>query len=390
MTDLPALVVTGVGAHADPWHGLPATSAALADVLRERMPVRLLDTDDVAGGASLADAALLVVNISGDLAVDAAAAGTVLDPLLAAVASGIPLLAVHSSSLAFREDPRWAELLGGRWVPGESMHPQIGWSLVQPTAPLAPFRVYDERYSHLEIRAGSALRAIHTDDGITHALAWAREGSGGRGGVAYSALGHGVEAYREPGTRRLIHALVDELMGAAHPASAPDAPTPVAGLGTGLEAGIGAGLGAVALDYELIALAPSGSDPGPTGFADHFDDGELLASGYLLLERLRSGGALLHSHGRRVGRVAPETDGLRVELPDAKVLGRMLRSDTAGLALIAERGEWRSDGAGSAILLGADWRVVVVHGPSSVKLDNRVRLLDDLRALARTQKERNA
>ena len=378
MTDLPALIVTGVGAHADPWHGLPATSAALAEVLGERMPVRRLDTDDVAGGAPLADAALLVVNISGDLAVDAAAASAVLDPILAAVASGIPLLAVHSSSLAFRDDARWAELLGGRWVPGVSMHPQIGWSLVQPSTTQAPFRVYDERYSHLEVGEGSALRAIHTDDGVAHALSWVREGSGGHGGVAYSALGHGVEAYRAPGTRMLIHALVDELTGAEHQVSAPDAPN------------LGADLDAVALDYELIALAPLGDDPGPTGFADRFDDGELLASGYLLLERLRGGGALLHSHGRTVGRVVPETDGLRVELPDAEVRGRMLRSDAAGLVLVAERGEWRSDSAGSAILLGADWRVVVVHGPSSVKLDNRVRLLDDLRALARTQKERNA
>ncbi|WP_431075464.1 ThuA domain-containing protein [Microbacterium phyllosphaerae] len=378
MTDRPALIVTGVGAHADPWHGLAATSTALAGMLAERMPVRHLDTDEIANGATLTGAALIVVNISGDLATDAAPASAVLDPLLDAVAAGIPLLAVHSSSLAFRDDPRWAELLGGRWVPGSTMHPQIGWSLVQPTAPLAPFRVYDERYSHLEVDDGSALRAIHTDDGITHALAWSRRGADGHGGAAYSALGHGVEAYRSAGTRALLHALIGELLGTTHTAiETPDA------------SAASRDLEAAALDYELIALAPHGSEIATTGFADRFDDGELLASGYLLLERLPTGCAL-HSHGREVGRVASVDGGLRVDLPGAEIDGRMLRAADAGIALIAESGEWQSDGAGSAILLGEDWRVVVVHGPAPVKLDNRVRLLDDLRAVRETQREQNA
>lgn len=385
MTDRPALLLTGVGAHADPWHGLPATSAALAAVLAERMPVRHLDTDDVADGAPLRDAALLVVNISGDLATDAAAASAVLDPLLEAVASGIPLLAVHSSSLAFRDDPRWAELLGGRWVPGVTMHPQIGWSVVQPTVPLAspravlPFRVYDERYSHLEVGDGSTVRAIHTDDGIAHALSWSRRGADGQGGVAYSALGHGVEAYRADGTRALIHALIDELLGVDR--ALPQAPD---------EPATSRDLAATALDYELIALARQDSGLAPTGFADRFDDGELLASGYLLLERLPADGAALHSHGREVGRVAAVDGGLRVDLPGAEIDGRLLRSDPAGLVLVAEEGRWQGDGRGSVMLRGEHWRVVVVHGPARVKLDNRVRLLDDLRALPRTQEERHA
>ncbi|MGJ0389585.1 ThuA domain-containing protein [Microbacterium sp. CGR1] len=379
MTDRPALIVTGVGAHADPWHGLAATSAALDGVLTERMPVRHLDTDGIERGEMLTDAALIVVNISGDLATDAAAASAVLDPLIDAVAAGIPLLAVHSSSLAFRDDPRWAELLGGRWVPGVTMHPQIGWSLVQPTAPLAPFRVYDERYSHLEVDDDSALRAIHTDDGITHALAWSRPGADGRGGVAYSALGHGVEAYRSTGTRALIHALVDELLGTAH--TAIETPGDVAA---------SRDLEATALDYELIALAPPGSDIAATGFTDRFDDGELLASGYLLLEHLPTGGAALHSHGREVGRVTALDGGLRVDLPGAEVDGRMLRAAEAGIVLVADTGEWQSDRAGSAILRGAEWRAVVVHGPAPVKLDNRVRLLDDLRAASEMQREQHA
>lgn len=379
MTDRPALLITGVGAHADPWHGLTATSTALASVLAERMPVHRIDTDEVAGGAALTDAALIVVNISGDLATDATAASAVLDPLLEAVASGIPLLAVHSSSLAFRDDPRWAELLGGRWVPGVTMHPQIGWSLVQPTPPLAPFRVYDERYSHLEIDSGSELRAIHTDDGITHPLAWSRQGTAGRGGVAYSALGHGAEAYRSAGTRALVHALVDELLGAEH---APTEPRDDATASHDLEA--------TALDYELIALAPRGTAVTSTSFADRFDDGELLASGYLLLERLPTGGGALHSHGREVGRLASVDLGLHVDLPGAEVDGRMLRAADAGIVLVAEAGDWQRTGDGSAILLGDEWRVVVVHGPASAKLDNRVRLLDDLRALPETQKEQHA
>lgn len=376
MTDRPALIVTGVGAHADPWHGLAATSTALAGVLAERMPVRHLDTDEIANGGTLTDAALIVMNISGDLATEASAASAVLDPLLDAVASGIPLLAAHSASLAFRDDPRWAELLGGRWVPGVTMHPQIGWSLVQPTAPLSPFRVYDERYSHLEVDDDSALRAIHTDDGITYALAWSHRGADGHGGVAYSALGHGVEAYRSTGTRALIHALIDELLDTVHAPTERRDGSPAS-----------RDLAAAALDYELIALAPAATEIATTGFADRFDDGELLASGYLLLERLPTGGAALHTHGREVGRVASVDGGLRVDLPGAEIEGRLLRSADAGIALVAESGDWQVEGAESAILLGENWRVVAVHGPAPVKLDNRVRLLDDLRAVTATQRE---
>jgi len=383
MTDRPALIVTGVGAHADPWHDLPSTSTALAEVLAERMPVHHLDTDEITDeitdGGTLKEAALIVVNISADLATQPAAASAVLDPLLDAVAAGIPLLAVHSSSLAFRDDPRWAEVLGGRWVPGVTMHPQIGWSLVQPTAPLSPFRVYDERYSHLEVGDGSALRAIHTDDGIAHALAWSRRGVDGHGAVAYAALGHGVEAYRSAGMRALLHALTDELLGTAHTAiETPD------------DSAASRDLEASALDYELIALAPRGSDVATTGFADRFDDGELLASGYLTVERLPTGGVALRSHGREIGRVAPVDGGLRADLPGAEIDGRMLRAAEAGVVLVAESGDWRSDGAGSAFVLAEDWRVVVVHGPASVKLDNRVRLLDDLRAVRETQREQHA
>ncbi len=378
MTDRPAVIVTGVGAHADPWHGLPATSTALGELVAERMPVRHLDTDDLAAGASVADAALLVVNASADLARDAPSARTVLDPLLGAVDAGTPLLAVHSTALAFRDDPRFAALLGGRWVPDVSMHPQIGWSLVQPTPPATPFRIYDERYSHLEVAEESSIRAIHTDDGVAHALSWLRPGVDGRGGVAYSGLGHGVEAYRASGHRRLLHALIDELLEDEHEVRSPVLREPAP-----------EGIAAAAIDFEIVAFAARGEELAAAPFDDRFDDGELLTSGYLLVERRSGGRAVLHSHGRAAVHLSPSPGRLRVQAPDAEVDGRMLRTST-GIALVAETGAWRIASDGSAEIVHGHWRVVAVHGPAPAKIENRVRLLDDLRLMSATQEEQHA
>jgi len=227
MTDAPRslpsiAVVTGVGGHADPWHGLAGTSAAIADIVGPVGEVRMTTTDDV---AAWSDADLLVLNVSGDLAAPATDATAHVDALLAHHAAGRPILALHSSSLAFRDDARWSELLGGRWVPGVTMHPQIGHALIQvasaaglPAEIVAfddDFVLYDERYTHLERAAGPHVLARHTEDGRLHPLVWWRPAAPGRGAVVYDALGHGVESYDSPAHRRWLRATAAALCAAA-------------------------------------------------------------------------------------------------------------------------------------------------------------------------------
>jgi type 1 glutamine amidotransferase len=212
------VIVSGEQEHTDPWHGLDGTSAAIAEVLADAMTdaaVRTIGTADESLAGAVAEADVVVLNVSGDLAAEPADSRGIVDLLEAHTAAGKGMLVLHSSSLAFSDDPRWAALLGGRWVPGVTMHPQIGHALVQATdegrdtvRELDDFVLYDERYTALETRSDARILAEHTEDGLTHPLVWAREGAEGRGRVAYDALGHGVESYDSVEHRRLLARLL--------------------------------------------------------------------------------------------------------------------------------------------------------------------------------------
>lgn len=381
MTEHPRLVVvvTGVGAHSDPWHGLAATSAEVSALLAERFTVRGTTTDAI---DVIEDADLVVLNVSGDLAQDPADSRAIVDALLAATAQGTPILALHSSSLAFRDDPRWAELLGGRWVPGTSMHPQIGAAIVQLDDGAA-FELYDERYTALERRDGTELVAFHTEDGMTHPLVWVRRGVDGSGAVAYDALGHGVESYLAEGHRRMLTAIVEELVGGT---GAAVEPAPAAATRLGGARGRWDGLVVEALGYELIALSQGSEAADPPGFTDAFlaaGPVRRLVAGYLGVESEPGSGALrVIGHGVPTAELLVDGHGLRVGLAQPPSIdGRVLWAPEAGLAIVAEHGDWSTDHDGSATLTGEGWRAVVVHGPASAKVENRIRLLDDVRRL---------
>ncbi|WP_382308220.1 ThuA domain-containing protein [Herbiconiux sp. UC225_62] len=210
------VVVSGEQEHSDPWHGLAGTSAVVAEVLSPLGAVRTVGTGATELAEAITSADVVVLNVSGDLAADPADSSPVVDLLEAHLAEGKGILALHSSSLAFSDDPRWSDLLGGRWEPGVTMHPQIGHALVQATdegrdllAGFDDFVLYDERYTALETRPGGRVLAEHTEDGLTHPLVWTREGADDRGRVAYDALGHGVESYDSAEHRRLLAELLD-------------------------------------------------------------------------------------------------------------------------------------------------------------------------------------
>lgn len=203
------VVVTGGGAHTDRWHDLDATGAAIAELLAGRFEVTTTTTDELAG---IADADLMALNVTGDLEREPVDSRGAVDALLAAHAGGTALLALHSSSLAFRDDPRWAELLGGRWVPDASGHPPIGVASVRCVegAPFGTlfgeaggFELFDERYTGLERHPGTLLVAEHTEAGVAHPLVWARDPAHGAR-VVSDALGHDIRSYESVGHRRLL------------------------------------------------------------------------------------------------------------------------------------------------------------------------------------------
>lgn len=218
-----ALLLTGAGRYADPWHPFAETSAAVADLLRDHgLTVTTADDvdsalEDFQDSASWPD--LLVVNIGlprdggTSPGTDAARAG-----LDAWAAGGRPLLALHSSSTSFVDSESWENALGGRWVRGASMHPPYGEAhiLLDGSFPVGVpnFTVDDERYSWLRTSPDVVVHARHEHEGHLHPLMWSLERPVGTASARsfYDALGHDAASYSSPERRELLKRAVDWLL----------------------------------------------------------------------------------------------------------------------------------------------------------------------------------
>ncbi|PPK92473.1 hypothetical protein CLV92_11474 [Kineococcus xinjiangensis] len=220
-TDGPrALLLSGGGRYADPWHPFAATTVRLAALLTGcglRVDVRD-DVDDALAGLAVAPPDLLVVNVGqprdgGPAPLPGAAA----DGFAAYLAGSRPLLGVHSSATSFEGFDAWEERLGGRWVRDVSMHPEHGPAAVQVlgphpvTAGLADFVLLDERYTHLRVQPDVTAVAGHEHEGRRHPLVWVRDADGTR--TAYDALGHDERSYDSAEHLRLLRGVVGWLLG---------------------------------------------------------------------------------------------------------------------------------------------------------------------------------
>jgi hypothetical protein len=209
-----ALLLSGAGRYADPWHPFAETSAALAGLLREAgFGVETAGDVDgalagLAAGAGLPD--LLVVNVGlprdGRPSPGTAEASVGLRRWLA---EGRPLLVSHASSTSFLDSPEWEPALGGRWIRGTSMHPEYGPAEihVQPDSGpvvdgIADFGLQDERYSYLQTAPGITVHATHTHEGLDHPVMWSLDRQPGR--TFYDALGHEAASYHSPEHRQLL------------------------------------------------------------------------------------------------------------------------------------------------------------------------------------------
>ncbi|MDQ0895178.1 ThuA domain-containing protein [Agromyces ramosus] len=227
-----AIILSGTGRYADPWHPFADTSEALADLVRDAgFTVRIADDPDAAL-ASLDDAARLIVVNAGDPLGPNANAGAGADgdrpvppeasviaagdaALDAAIDRGIGILAVHAAASSLRDHTTFGRALGGRWLRDVSWHPPIGEAHVHVVGNhaivegLDDFTVFDERYTGLRLLDVVEPIAEHTEGGVRHPLVWAREF--GRSRLVYDALGHDTRSYESAGHRELLARALDWL-----------------------------------------------------------------------------------------------------------------------------------------------------------------------------------
>jgi len=209
-----AVIASGAGRYADPWHPYAETSARIAEVLRSdgwRVDV-VADPDRAL--ASLDGATLLVVNAGDPWRHPDAAPSAVRESeagLDAALDRGIGLIATHSALSSLRDYPAWRRAIGGEWETGRSWHPEIGDSVVRIVDRAHgigddDIDLFDEMYTDLVADAGVTVLAVHDLGGFIHPLMWTNETHPGASPVraVVSALGHDARAYDSADLRALL------------------------------------------------------------------------------------------------------------------------------------------------------------------------------------------
>lgn len=196
-----ALIVSGAGGYADPWHPFAETSGRLAEVvgaLGHRVEVSEAVEDSL---LSLAGHQLVVINIGNPQpARPEPIMIEIQQSLLSFLERGGALLGMHVSATSFTTMPRWPEILGGHWVRGTTMHPPLDLARIRlhpRSHPVAgeqlELEVLDERYSYLDVSDDVTVIGDHVHDGLVHPMLWVRTHGPGR--VIYDGLGHDGRSY---------------------------------------------------------------------------------------------------------------------------------------------------------------------------------------------------
>lgn len=127
-----------------------------------------------------------------------------LECLDAFLSQGGGLLALHSASASFTEEPRWQDILGGRF----DHHGPVEEFVVQPAGSddevfgsIPSFSVRDELYRH-EYDAANRIHFYTVVGDNREPIVWTRYQ--GQGRVCYCALGHTVSAMREPSVQQIL------------------------------------------------------------------------------------------------------------------------------------------------------------------------------------------
>ncbi len=207
-----ALLLTGVGRYADPWHPFEQTSARLRGILTAA-GYEVHEPRDVDRAlASFADQDLpriVVANLGkpvDGLPSPAPEAVAGLERLL----ENTPVLAIHAAANSFPDSELWARTIGARWIDGRAWHPPFGSlqavpapSDGSPVGPLREFTLEDERYLDLDLHAAVTVLYRHPDeDGRLQPSVWLNDVDGRR--AAYDAYGHDERSFDSKEHRELI------------------------------------------------------------------------------------------------------------------------------------------------------------------------------------------
>lgn len=208
-----ALIASGAGRYADPWHPFDRTTPRIAGALTEAGFVVEVDHDVDHAMTSLDGVDLLVVN-AGDpwadtdhrLPPDAPGPAG----LAAALGRGIGVLAVHIAVASLRDYPDWAAAVGAIWVPERSWHPPLDTATIrripiEEDGQPSEFRVEDERYLSLQFVGRRHVVATHAGPNGPEPTAWIRRHGAAR--VAVDLLGHDERSYDSAGHRDLLRDL---------------------------------------------------------------------------------------------------------------------------------------------------------------------------------------
>lgn len=212
-----ALVVSGAGRYSDPWHPFAETSNALASVL-ESSGLSVHITEDVDGAlADLDQVDLLVVNIGAPHDADADADAAVRAGVLTYLERGGPTLVQHVSVTSLPGLREWEAIVGGTWVQGTTMHPDLDLAHIRVHSGRHPivtgledFDVEDERYTYLRVARDVVPLLAHEHEDGEYPLLWARQYDDAR--VVYDALGHDARSFRSAAHRQVLRNSIDWLL----------------------------------------------------------------------------------------------------------------------------------------------------------------------------------
>ncbi|MDR2895670.1 MAG: ThuA domain-containing protein [Propionibacteriaceae bacterium] len=221
-----AMLISGGGRYADPWHDFNTTSRLLADLAREvGWDVTVVaERIDQALSSQLEGVDLLIVNTGDSWLNRDDATGEQYHPsacrpgrqaLAAALERGMSVLAMHASAASLRDYPQFRQALGGQWLAGHSWHPDFGRFPVRVLGDdivegLCDFKVWDERYTNLMIDADvEPLLGGSDDQDDDLTLAWAHQY--GRSRVVYDALGHDARSFDSKGHRSFLRRILNWL-----------------------------------------------------------------------------------------------------------------------------------------------------------------------------------
>ena len=120
------------------------------------------------------------------------------------VQSGGGLLAIHSATASFKQEPRYFDLIGGRFTrhgPVEEIDIGPAPKNDEIFGNIGAFTIKDELYQH-EFKSDIRLHFATIYDGVTTPVVWTRQFGNGR--VCYVGPGHRADTMKHPEIQEIL------------------------------------------------------------------------------------------------------------------------------------------------------------------------------------------